>query len=193
MESELETEVKLTLLSSSPLGRFRAALGEPSARKEQLNRYFLPAAPARTVVRVREEGGGLVLTVKTGGERTARGIFRRPERNRVIPPEWLFSLLETGVCAELSAAPVMHGVGTPLTYLGQLRNTRHLFPFESWTIELDRTFYPDGEEVWELEIEAPDADEALARVSGWLDAQSLRWTPSIAGKFSLFLEKSGLE
>ena len=190
MNSELEIEVKLTLLSPSPLSRFRAVLGEPAARREQLNRYFVPTDSARTVVRVREEGGGLVLTVKVGGEHDAAGIFRRPERNQAIPPEWLFSLLETGECAALSADPVMHGVGTPLTYLGQLRNTRRLFKFESWTIELDHTFYPDGEEIWELEIESEDAHKALERVSGWLDAQGLPWRPSTAGKFSLFLEKS---
>lgn len=193
MDSELETEVKLTLLSPSPLGALRASLGAPKVKKEQLNRYFVPSAPARTVVRVREEGGGLILTVKAGGERDARGIFRRPERNRVIPPEWLFSLLYTGECADLLLDPVMHGISTPLSYLGQLRNTRYLFSFESWTIELDHTYYPDGEEVWELEIEAEDAEEALKRVSEWLDLQRIRWEPSASGKFGLFLAKSGLK
>jgi len=189
LDSQLEVEVKLTLLSPSPLSRFRAVLGPPREKREQLNRYFVPAAPARTVVRVREEGGGLVLTVKTGGERNPNGIFRRPERNLAIPPEWLFSLLETGECDDLFTDSVMQGVQPPLAYLGQLRNTRHLFNFERWTIELDHTFYSDGEEIWEVEIEADDAEEALGRVSQWLDAQGIDWQPSVSGKFSLFLAK----
>lgn len=193
--SGLEFELKLTLLSDDPLPALEAALGPPARTVEQLNRYFLPAAPEGTMVRVREEGGGLELTVKgkridrvAGMDRhtdgSASGVFVRPEINRPIPPEWLFELLDTGTCPALLAVEELGGVTAPLRPAGQLYNTRRSFPYKQCTIDIDRTEFPDGTVTWELELESPDAESVAAEIAAHLSSLGIRHEPSRTGKFS---------
>jgi len=222
--SKTETELKLTLLSDDPLPSLIERLGAPVRVVEQLNRYFEPAAPPKWMVRLREEGGGLLLTVKgprserrgegTGestrsasdasgpgdeaagasgrkgvGGGSSAGVFVREERERAIPSEWLTELADTGTCSALWALDEMSGLTPPLRYRGQLHNTRRSYRLagESSLLDIDRTVYPDGSIVWELELESDDAAELAPRVRDLLDSVGLRYRASTVGKFGRLL------
>jgi len=186
---ELEVEAKLELDVEDPLGLLTDLLGRHVRRREQLNRYFLPVGPRGLVVRLREEEGGVLLTIKGAGRAAADGVLVKPEANEVIPPEWLLELRECGESEALFGAAIMKAVEPPLEYMGQSHNTRWSFDFRSWTVDLDRTVYPDGSVSWEVEIEAEDAGRARNELARTLDDAGIGWRSTSESKFSRVLKR----
>lgn len=186
---DLETEIKLTLLDEDPKPLLEAALGPPRRRIEQLNRYYLPASPKGVVVRLREEDGALILTVKGGGRKTPSGVFIKPEANEVIAPEWLLDAERTDGIPSLFQAGIMEQVTPPLEYVGQSRNTRWLFDLHGYVLELDHTYYPDGSDSWEIELETDEIDPAMKLLLDLMARASMRCEPSGQGKFARLLQR----
>ncbi|MBM4352589.1 MAG: CYTH domain-containing protein [Deltaproteobacteria bacterium] len=195
-----EVEIKLELLAEDPLAALARRLGDPARTVEQLNRYFIPAAPAGWMVRFREEDGGLVLTVKgpretpsqtapgEGSDREA-GVFVRTEREVPVAPEALLHLLPGEDQSWLFALAPLAGLTGPLRPAGSCRNTRRFFHHAGFTLELDRTEYPDGSIDWELEVETDRPDEAFPEVSALLSALGIPFRPATKGKFARTLER----
>jgi uncharacterized protein YjbK len=196
--NDVESEVKLELLSDDPLAALTEALGKPIQKLEQLNRYFLPASPAGWVVRLREVDGALVLTVK-GSESPGglddgsgvAGIFVRAEREARVASDFLLALLPDQDQAPLFELPPMHGLTGPLRPAGSCRNTRWMFPHAGLTLELDRTEYADGSTAWELEVESDRPKDALAAAVALLNKLAIPFRPSTRGKFARVREKLG--
>jgi len=185
----LETEIKLEISADDPPGELERVLGKAARKVEQLNRYFLPARPPGTMVRLREEDGGLLLTVKGSGTTTDSGIAVRPEWNEPVPPEWLFDLASSDGSSLLFRAEIMERVSPPLRYAGQTHNTRWMFGFNRWTLELDRTTYPDGSVTWETEVETEDTAAALEELKSLLARTGITYRPAREGKFSRLLKR----
>ncbi len=195
----MESELKLELLTADPLGELVARLGEPTRRIEQLNRYFLPAGPSGWVVRFREEAGALVLTVKGPSGSTAPGVmdsgplgsalFVRAEREMSVPSEVLLHLLPGADQAPLFLLPPLEGMAGPLRPAGSCRNTRWVFTYRGFDLELDCTQYPDGSSGWELEVETDRPSEALPLVSALLSELAISFRPSTKGKFARTRER----
>lgn len=189
MTVEMERELKWTLLSAVPLSALQAVLGRPANEAEQLNRYFLPLSPSGTMVRFREQCGGLLLSVKRGGSRNELGYYVREECNHPVPPEYLFEFQETGGCAELERLECMAGLHGPYEFVGLLLNTRRMWRWEGLEVELDRTEYPDGEMVWEVEVETDSPEAAAPLLARLLERCGVAWCPSDKGKFGRLREK----
>lgn len=192
MATGIETEIKLTLHSENIPEKLRAITGPAVTRVEQLNRYFRSSSPGETMVRIREESGGLVLTVKGPTTTTERGVFSRTESNEAIPPEWLFQLQAGEIPEGLMSLEAMAGVEGPLLYLGSLRNTRWLFQHQGLNLEVDRTEFPDGDRVdWEVEVETESPVEAAPILDAILTIAGIEATPSRQSKFQKFLDSVG--
>jgi hypothetical protein len=187
----VERELKWTLRCDDPVAALSKVLGEPDGLSQQLNRYFLPAHPGRTMVRIREEFGALTLTVKGQGTRTDQGYYVRSECNSPIPPELLFQLQGKGTVAGLDAPACLLALTEPFRFVGLLFNTRRTYDWMGLRLELDRTEYPDGTHVWEMEVETTLPAEVSAQVAGLLKQAGVRWQPSEKGKFSSLMEKLG--
>lgn len=188
MTESVERELKWTLQCDDPVAKLSGVLGQPDVQSQQLNRYFLPSQPGKTMVRIREEFGALMLTVKGQGTRTDQGYYVRSECNSPIPPELLFQLQGEGTVSGPDVPACLATLTGPFRFIGFLFNTRRTYDWRGLQLELDHTEYPDGAHVWELEVETPHPEQVSAQVAGVLTQAGLRWKPSEKGKFSLLLD-----
>jgi inorganic triphosphatase YgiF len=179
-----ERELKLDILLDEPAEAMERLFGRPVQVLEQLNRYYVPASPAGVVLRLREEGGGLILTVKGGGQATPEGVFVRQEHEQVIPSEWLPWIAEDQGRKLIAAAGLGGILSAPLAYAGQNRNTRRVFRFRQWEVLLDTTDYPDGRRFHEIEVEHDRPEDARADLTAALDGAGIPWRPAHHGKFA---------
>ena len=141
------------------------------------------------MVRIREESGGVVLTVKGPTTTTEGGVFSRTESNEAIPPEWLFQLQAGETPEGLMALEAMANIEGPLVYLGSLRNTRWLFQHQGLNLELDRTEFPGIDRVdWEVEVETDSPVKAAPILNSILTIAGIEATPSKQSKFQKFLD-----
>ncbi len=114
----MERELKFRLPSREAWEAVRDALGPPRERLEQTNWYFGPAGPAgppapdgkaRDIpplsVRVREEAGRLILSVKLGRKLTGAYFETEETEAEISPAEWADVLAGRREVASLDSPP----------------------------------------------------------------------------------------
>ena len=178
-----EVEMKLVLVHEEPVPALSGVLGPPVQVVDQLNRYFFPGKGDTPVIRFREQSGGVVLTQKWKGSVDSNAVFVRREKEQVVPPEWLVELTIRGSCPALEESGLLEGIPMPLRFVGQMFNTRHFFSMKPFEVCLDRTVYPDGRVIFEVEVESPEvhlARDSLIRV---LDRAGIGWVDGTRSKF----------
>lgn len=189
----MEVELKL-LLDEVGYERVLAAWGPPRRRLEQENHYFDTTegrwASRGVGIRLRRENGRWVLTIKSEGRAQGDFVRRREyEREIAVPTadRWLTdgAAFAQAVGEAWSGAPdPADGPLVPWALLSNLRLELEL-PGTRLRLELDRSTYPDGSVVHELEVEAPDgADLATiqARLRGALEGIGVAYRPSRTSK-----------
>ncbi|HKK73015.1 MAG TPA: CYTH domain-containing protein [Candidatus Krumholzibacteria bacterium] len=194
----VETELKLLLPDREAVRRLIDALGPESTPQHQVNVYFDDGdgtwSAAGWAVRLRRENGSLKLTVKTTG--TARGDFvERGEWETDLDPDREAALSDGGapllqaverLLGDQDLPPRLREAG--LRPVGTMRNLRRRAPlpgFEGLVVECDETTYPNGEVLYEAELEVEDAsgaEDAVSRLRSIFERLDLPWRPSDVSK-----------
>ena len=220
MPERIEREFKLRIPSEDRLQALAARLGGARAIPvRQVNHFFDTVAgdlrAARIALRLREEGGRCVLTLKGPLLGAEAALAERPEEELEVSPSTAAAIL-AGTLAPLDV--LEHGLaGRPLVEragelvrslrlerLGAFENERLrigplAFPSGSsapLVFELDRTRYPDGCIERELEVELPagarpsEVERGLAALFAEL-GMALEPTPSKAARFFRSLTVGG--
>ncbi len=204
----LEIELKLALADPGRLGALLAALPEPAAVVEQRNHYFVDdgraAAGVPAMVRVREsfeERDGamalraITLTVKRRHQ-TVDGLFVAEEHEQPLEGA-LWEAIGRGAAAlEAVTGPALdwlraQGPLGPLRRQGAMTNRRHVVPLGGFTLEVDRTVFPDGSVDAEVEVETEDAVGARAVVEAAAAAAGVALVDQTATKYARFLVRGG--
>ncbi|MEW6279767.1 MAG: CYTH domain-containing protein [Candidatus Eremiobacterota bacterium] len=166
----LERELKFAL-DRAGYERMAECLGTPFEEVEQVNVYLDTASSQieamRAALRLRREGGQLLLTYKRGRAQTGAYFEIAEFEVPITPDQWLG--LETGSSLpDLEPLQELHrDVPSldPLVCLGRVENLRRRYPLPTGDVaELDRTVFPNGRVDYELEVETADP-EAVER---WL-------------------------
>jgi uncharacterized protein YjbK len=201
-----ETELKLLLPDAAAAEMLAERLAPMLALQDQVNCYFdTPDDAFRRAgwsVRVREQNGTeLILTVK-GRETGTDSFMSHPEHEQVVSHDlWpglrAGSLSVATVVADLLAAK---GADLPagldcrqLRPLGTTETTRRVYLLPgagpALHVELDRTHYPDGQVVHEVELEVPSSEsseQAMQRLRVVFEALGLPWQVNKFTKHSRF-------
>lgn len=207
----IERELKLAL-SEPEAERLAAALGPPQAILHQRNHYLDTAQGALRRLgyglRLREEDGRRRLTLK-GPSPSAGGMTERLELEVTVTPAYADLLLAGERSLGELPLPVPDALAREagaqrLLVLGMIENERRVFglrlrerppdgPVEA-EVELDRTHYPDGSVMHELEVEWPHPTAPFPEptVRALLDRAGVTWRPQTKSKLARFLETSGL-
>jgi len=197
-----EKELKFLIASREDFRRLRddPAWGTRSEPERQVNHYFDSSdrrlVRARVLLRLREEGIRVVLTLKCGTE-VRPGFFDSLEIEEEVDPGVLARALEEPeslVDLPLAAiAELQRRFGRPpLVVAGTLVNERvrretGVGP-SNLVLEVDRLLFPDGSEAYELEIETSDPPRAEAWVHDTIIAAGVRLEPQRMTKMERFLE-----
>ena len=210
-----EREWKYSLETRAEYQRLLETLGPQAPVSQQHNSYWLPASPARAVLRLRREGGRSFLTLKGPSVKEGARYSRQESEleldqaqaqalltwDKVGAPLTLDEVGARGAREEVGALLTLDevgargaledlGAGLPLVFAGTLVNERRIWLREGFEIALDESFFPQGPQL-EIEFEqlAPQVDplfpEALLR------ACKVKVRPALGGKFSRLLEQLG--
>jgi uncharacterized protein YjbK len=188
-----EREVKLRIPDPADFARLRAAL-PPIRESRQRNHYFdapgLPLSQAGVLVRVREQEGAVLLTVK-------RGLTRAP--GRIESEEWEVAL-PGEVWATVRAGRARLGdavrfepldavaAGLAIGIVGSTENVRSVRRGPGGEVyELDETTFPWGEVRYEVEIESEDSAAALDGARRLLDGLGVRYDTAVETKHERLL------
>jgi len=188
-----EREVKLRIPDPAHFARLSAAL-PALGEQRQRNHYFdapgLPLSRAGVLVRVREEGSALLLTVKRGVERAPGRIESEEWEVALSPATWAIvregrvPLVEAARFDPLDAV----AVGLALRVVGSLENRRRLRRGPRGEVyELDETTFPWGEVRHEVEIESDDPVAALGEARRLLDGLGVAYETSVETKHERLL------
>ncbi len=188
-----EREVKLRIPDAAHFARLLAAL-PPIGEKRQRNHYFdapgLPLSKAGVLVRVREEGGEVLLTVKRGAERAPGRIESEESEAPLSPATWSVvregrvPLVEAARFAPLDAV----ASGLALRVVGSIENRRSLRRGPRGAVyELDETTFPWGEVRHEVEIETDDPVATLAEARRVLDGLGVAYETAVESKHERLL------
>lgn len=206
----MERELKLAL-EEEGFRRLRAAAVEVGEEVLQVNTFLdTPEGLLRScrhALRVRDEGGRCLLTVK-GPKTMAGNLAVRREEECELPGEVAERMLAGVAVAELPALPPLRHLravcgarweGAVLRPVVSFRNTRLPVVFGAGGVRLeavlDRTEYADGAVFFELEAEFEDeegyrrAEPAFRELFAGL---GVPWVPSERSKFGRALERAGL-
>ena len=184
-----EKELKFVVPDEQSYLRLVELLGQPRARKQQLNRYYDTPDGRVTqgfaALRERVEDGRRVLTFKAG-KRQKDGYFEAEEfecelAEQAFPDDcW-----QLGPMVEFSNR---FGPAS-LVEQGATENLRLCFELSGgWLLELDRTIFPGGRVEFEAEVETdqPEATRAeLARLFGQAGLELVAQTKT---KYARFLD-----
>lgn len=194
----MEVELKFQLLSPTPLDSFTAVLGLPSAILEQRNHYVRSPKAPDLMVRLRQERTLSsipprppiwVLTLKGKRLPGATGVFVRSEEECTLETDLADAAQRGDWQRILEGHALTSRLGGPWSYLGELRNVRHTFPWHGVVLELDQTWFPgDTSPSWELEVECTDPEATLPEIEALLRHLGLPHRPQTKGKFSRFLK-----
>jgi len=206
MSRPMERELKFRLPSREAYEAVRDALGPPRERLEQTNWYFSPAGPAASSlpplsVRVREEAGRLVLSVKLGRKLTGAYFETEETEAELSPAEWADVLAGRQEVAALDSPParIIAGLAVKLRPQGSVRNLRLSWPAEVLGLAgggdeeliLDATSYPDGSADWEIEFETDNPAPAEKAIRALLSRLGIDPEPQEQTKHERFLERTG--
>ena len=190
-----EEEIKLTFIEQDGIERLMDYLGEPERILKQTNTYYdtptLGLRQERVMLRVRKENDDLVITAKSRAKLQRGGLRAREVEYRVDLQEGM-ECLGRGLHA-WEIPPVTHALSflsnpEPFAPLGSTDNIRVCYPWRGGTLELDRTFLPDGTEHTELEFETPCLEEELSRLQSLLQSLQIPFTDEVIPKYVRFLQ-----
>lgn len=188
-----EREVKLRIPDAAHFTRVLETLPR-LGEKQQRNVYFdtpgLDLSRSGILVRVREGGGRVLLTVKRGARRAPGRIESEEWETDLAPALWeavlqgSASLPEAARFEPLDAA----AAGRPLAIVGTLENHRwECEGPDGSRYELDETRFPWGEIHHEVEIESEDPVGALERARRFLDAMGVVYDTTVETKHERLL------
>ena len=204
----LEVELKLALVDPNRLGALLAALPTPVRVVEQHNHYFVHAGQAGAgvpaMVRVRESfeerDGAMVLkaitlTVKRRHQ-TVDGLFVAEEHEQPVAGALWEAIGRGEAPLEGVAGPALdwlraQGPLGPLRRQGAMTNRRHVVPLGGYTLEVDRTAFPDGSVDVEVEVETDDAAGARAVVEAAAAEAGVALVDQTMTKYARFLARGG--
>ncbi len=164
----IECEVKLRIASRADLRRLLDHLPTPRRWGLQLNIYLDTASrdlqDHGLSFRLRVTPDHARLTLKSGrgvAGATFSCLEREAEVNRAAAVAWI----EGG--APLQLGPAFDDVtlmmaGQPLVAVNWSRTHRAICEVDGITVEADETMFSDGSCDWEVEVETPDPEAALA-------------------------------
>lgn len=222
--SSNEIELKRRLAGPDAAERLLAVLGPVASDVEQVNHVFdtperglhraRHTLRLREEVRLREEAVRFILTAKGPSRGVSVSVSVRSEAESEIEPDVARRLLagEGDPLAELRQRAtdaafdgLWEGIeqarsGQPLRELGQFRNRRRtvrvvVSPALRFSVEVDRTHFPNGRIDDEVEIEL-GRPELAAEVEAWLaeraSAAGIETQPSTSkfGRFYAALEEA---
>jgi uncharacterized protein YjbK len=187
-DGPIECEVKLRLASRADLDRLLARLPAPRRWGLQLNLYLdtpdgtLAANGMSLRLRVTPDHARLTLKVGRGVDGcTFRCIEIEEAIDRGAAIAWIQGTgpLPLGAAFDeaarhLNAAALVAG-NWSLTH-------RALCDTDGMTVEVDETLFPDGSRDWEVEVEHPDPDAALAVVRRFADLAGVALAPQTRTK-----------
>jgi uncharacterized protein YjbK len=143
---------------------------------DQINYYFdtsdLKLTRSRTLLRIRK-AGECVLTLKCGKE-VRPGFFDALELESRIPSASLAALVEEPQAILELAFPAIDELKRrfgklEISLLGTLHNERVQRTIDGLVLEVDRVAFPDGSELYELEIETDE----ISRAEAWVERRLL--------------------
>ncbi len=199
MSVRREVEIKLRLEGRAEYDRLCRALGAPEEEWEQVNHYFRSEdgrIPGREgVIRIREERGRAVFTVKLGALKDGLASAREYEEpwrgplEEVPPPS--DAIWEAGH-AGIAALEQRAGRRFPLAWIGKMTNRRRLYRTDDGLcLEVDASRYPDGEEDYEVEVETDEPARDRRLLEALLSRLGVRFVPQPATKYQRFLQHLG--
>ncbi len=144
---------------------------------------------ARTLLRLRFEGGHAWVTVKGPARVSAGGIFEAEEDEEevAIAPARRAARVGSGLAAlgggVLERLQARFGDLAALEVWGTIENLRRRFALgDGTTLEVDRTRFPGGIVDWELEVECADPAACRAAITALLDRARARYRPQTQTK-----------
>ncbi len=196
--SHTETEIKLRLEGPLEQQRLLACLGPEGTATHQFNLYFDGPAGEWSMrglsVRLRREAGSCRLGLKTRG--CAEGDFLRRGEWEFEVEDTLFDRLSEGgpflrarlesFLDPLDDAPTLPAAD--LVPAGAIENLRRRAPLpgiEDIEIELDESLFPDGQRVWEVEMEVESSGASAAAIDALRECfvrARVPWRPSTTSK-----------
>lgn len=187
-DGPIECEVKLRLASRADLDRLLARLPAPRRWGLQLNLYLDTPDAALAAhgmsLRLRVTPDHARLTLKAG-----RGVdgctFRCVEIEEPIDRAAAIAWIEGAGPLPLGPAfdEAARQVDPAALAAGNWSLThRALCDTDGMTIEVDETLFPDGSRDWEVEVEHPDPDAALAVVRRYADLAGVVLAPQTRTK-----------
>jgi inorganic triphosphatase YgiF len=200
----IENELKLELPDAAALARLRVHLGPPDWAILQRNLYFDCAdgrwTRARWALRLRLSTSRAWLTIK-GDAKSEAGWTQRPELECELPLDQANAAARDlerlrKLATRLAAGRIdARLLAEPLVPRGELTTLRMCYRRAEGRAELalDRTQYPGGVDVHELELECRDPRAARAE-EAWLRALlaelSIEWKPSALSKLARLLQST---
>jgi uncharacterized protein YjbK len=170
--------------------------------ERQVNHYFDTPdgrlVRSRVLLRVREEGGRCVLTLKCGSE-VRPGLFDSLEIEEEIESAALEAALRrpaTLLDLPLNAIDELkrhHGRPSLIALIaaGRLENERVKRETGDVVLDVDRIIFPDGSEAYELEIETDDPPHAEAWILATLAPCGIILEPQRLTKLEQLLQWRG--
>ena len=196
MSIRREIELKLRLEGRAQYDKLCREMGTPADAWEQINHYFrsedgrIPGEEG--VIRIREERGRAVLTVKLGALKDGLASAQEYEEAWRGPLEEMppssSAIWENGH-AGLKALEQRFGKCFALVWVGKMVNQRRLYrTAEGLCMEVDASRYSDGEEDYEVEVETDDPERDRGLLEALLDGMGIRFVPQPATKYQRFLQ-----
>ena len=190
----MEQELKLRLPTHEDYARLLRRLGPAECSTRQRNDYLDTDGDElrrrRIMARFRDEGGGLVLTVKWKAAQR-EGYFQAEEEEAGLKARSPSEALRDGEAARALATlcPELREVDlSTLRVLGSIHNLRLRFRLEDFDLELDHSTYPNGAEDYELEVETLRPEAARELVERLLQDSGARCEPQSLTKYERFLD-----
>ena len=203
----LEIEIKLRLDAFPDYLKLLGILGNPDSEHRQVNCFFdsedhqLLADHWALRVRV-EDRWGLITLKGTAAETSGIAVVREEMEERIDRAQALSLVNLQGDVLDVDCQPIRtvkeRYPGVSLAKLVMFDNLRLSKEFKigdyMYTLELDRTDFPDGSTDYELEIELEHTDQTpvvtnyLRRLFGTLN---IPFETQEATKFARALERSG--
>ena len=196
MSVRREVELKYRLEGRGEYEKLCRELGDPVEVWEQVNHYFRSAdgkiPGGDGVIRIRQEKGRALLTVKLGA--LEAGLARAEEYEEAWPGP-LDEMPPTSNAIWGAGHEGLHlleqrfGTRFPLVWLGKMVNQRKFYrPVEGIPLEVDASRYPDGQEDYEVEVETEEPECDRERLLTLLTDLGLRVEPQTATKYQRFLQ-----